>query len=91
MSGRTIQKPGAALRATFAFFLLNLPLVITVAAVYMLSGGMTAEWWVRGILAIMVAVAEAVIVVETVGPPLRDWIKSEEYVAEGDRPSWQKD
>ena len=88
---RTIRKPGTALRATVAFGLLNLPLVITTGFVYLLSGGETAEWWVRGILAIGVAVAEYTIVITTIGPPLYDWIRSEEFVKEGSKPSWEKE
>ena len=88
--GRHLKKPGTALRATVAFGLLNLPLIITTAVVYHLGGGETAEWWVRGILAIGVAIAEFSIVVSTIGPPLYDWIKSEEYVPDNEKPSWER-
>lgn len=83
-------KPGTALRATAALFILNVPLGITVIAVYWLSGGTIAEWWVRGILAVAVAIAEAAIVLNTIAPPMLTWIKGEESVAEGQKASWEK-
>jgi hypothetical protein len=78
-------KPGVALRATAAFALLNLPLIGTVAFSYMLAGGSESEWWIRGILAVGVAVSELAIVINTIGPPLKDWIKSAEWVDEPDK------
>lgn len=84
-----VKKPGTAMRATVAFALLNVPLLITVYFVWLMSGGESAEWWVRGILAIAVAFAEFAIVVTTIGPPLYEWIKSEEYVDDGKKPSWE--
>lgn len=86
----TMKKPGTALRATVAFALLNLPLIGTAAFAYWMGGGMGAEWWLRGILAVGVAVSEFAIVTTTIGPPLYDWIKSEEYVEKGEKPSWEK-
>lgn len=90
MTRRVVRKPGTAIRATVAFFLLNLPLTVTVYFVYLMSGGENAEWWVRGILAIAVAVAEFAIVISTIGPPLYEWIQSEEYLEEGEKPSWER-
>lgn len=89
MGSRKVQKPGVALRATAAFTLLNLPLIGTVLFALWMAGGDNADWWVRGILAIAVAVGETVIVTTTIGPPLYDWIKSEEYVEDGKKPSWE--
>jgi len=85
-----MKRPGTALRATAGFALLNLPLIVTVVTVVWLSGGEAAEWWVRGILAVAVCVAEFAIVVTTIGPPLYEWIVSEEYVEDGEKPSWQR-
>lgn len=86
------RKPGTALRATAAFVLLNLPLVGTAAFTYWMGGGMGAEWWLRAVLAVAVAGSELAIVTTTIGPPLLDWIKSEEYIdrSRGDRPTWEK-
>lgn len=87
---RTVQKPGVALRATVAFALLNLPLIVTTFFVYFMSGGALAEWYVRGLLAVIVAVAEFTIVTQTIAPPLLGWIKGEELVKDGEKPSWEK-
>jgi hypothetical protein len=84
------KKPGAAGRATVVFMLLNAPLVLTSAVVIWLSGGVNAEWYVRGILAVGFAVSEFAIVVNTIAPPMLDWIKSEEYVKDGEKPSWER-
>lgn len=88
--GDRVQKPGVAMRATAAFALLNLPLVGTVLFALWMAGGNEADWWIRGILALVVAVAEFAIVTTTIAPPLYDWIKSEEYVKDGAKPSWEK-
>lgn len=82
MARKLVQRKGVALRATFAFVLLNLPLMFTAFLCYYLAGGESSEWWVRGIVALMVAVGEFWIVVETIGPPLREWIRGEEWVDE---------
>lgn len=89
MPTRLVKRPGTAGRATAAFALLNLPLVVTVGAVYWLAGGIEAEWWLRGIIGVAVAVSEAAITLNTIGPPLMEWIKGEEYVEEGKDPSWK--
>lgn len=86
----TVTKPGTALRATGAFVLLNLPLLVTIYFVYWMTGGEAAELWVRIILAVLVAAAEFAIVVTTIGPPLYDWIKTEETIYVGDKPSWEQ-
>ncbi len=90
MEGRQVKKPGTAGRATAAFALLNLPLVATAVFVFWLGGGNAAEWWLKGIMGVLVAVAEFSIVVTTIAPPLYEWIKGEEWVSEGERPSWEK-
>ena len=90
MGSKQIQRPGTALRATAAFALLNLPLIGTVLFALWMAGGQDAEWWIRGILAILVAAAEFAIVT-TIAPPLYDWIKSEEWVDEGKKPSWERE
>lgn len=80
MSGEYRDKPGVAGRATAAFMLLNLPLATTAVVVFYLGGGATAEWWLRGILAVGVAASELAIVLETIGPPLKGWINQREWV-----------
>lgn len=90
MGSKLKKKPGTALRATAAFALLNLPLIGTVLFALWMAGGNEADWWIRGILALAVAIAEFAIVTTTIAPPLYDWIKSEEYVEDGQKPSWER-
>lgn len=85
-----MKKPGTALRATAAFTLLNIPLFLTLVVVYYAAGGMEANWWIRGIVALAFAVSEFSIVATTIAPPLYDWIKSEETVNDNEKPSWEK-
>jgi len=87
---KTYKRPGTAWRAAVAFILLNLPLLVTAYAIYHLAGGSEAEWWARGILAVVIAVAEFSVVTSTIAPPLYEWIKSEEVVADGAKPSWER-
>lgn len=87
---KVYKKPGAAVRSMAAFGLLNLPLLVTGYVVYHLAGGETAEWWVRGIVAVLISAAEFSIVTTTIGPPLYDWIQGEESVKDGEKPSWEK-
>jgi hypothetical protein len=55
-----------------------------IAVAYWLSGGQSAEWWARGILAVGVAVAQFAIVSTTIGPPVMEWIEGKEYVEQKD-------
>ena len=84
------NKPGVAGRATVAMVLLNVPLLLVGAAVYWLAGTADAEWWARGTLAVVLAVAEFAIVITTIAPPLYDWITQKEFVEKGGKPSWEK-
>lgn len=85
----SVRKPGTALRATAAFALLNVPLIGVTAFVWFLANG-AADFWLRTFIGVAVSVAEFAIVSTTIGPPLYDWIKSEEYVQDGQKPSWEK-
>lgn len=85
-----VSKPGLVWRALAAFILLNLPLILTIGFVWYLAGGDHAEWWVKGILAIGTAACELGIVAGTIADPLHKWIKSEEYITDGQKPSWEK-
>ncbi len=84
------EKPGTAIRATIAFLILNLPLIIAAYFTYWISGGAAAEWYVRGIVAVGVTVAEFAIVVNTIGPPMAEWIRSEEVIKDNEKPSWER-
>lgn len=79
-----VTKPGLFGRAIAAFFLFNLAVALTIAVAYWLSGGQSAEWWARGILAVGVAVAQFAIVSTTIGPPVMEWIEGKEYVEQKD-------
>lgn len=80
------NKPGLFYRAVAAFVLLNIATILTLLATWWLSGGMASPWQIRGLLAVAVAVAEFSIVTTTIGPPLMDWIKSQECVEEEKQP-----
>lgn len=88
--GEYKTRPGTAQRATVAFFLLNIPLFMTTYFVYWMGGQESADWWLRGILAIGFAAAEFAIVFSTITEPLYEWIKGKEYVPEGQKASWEK-
>lgn len=85
-----VQRPGVALRATAAFGLLNMALILTAAVVYYLAGAGSAEWWARGLIAICFAISEFAIVTTTIGPPLYEWVAGKEWVRDGEKPSWER-
>lgn len=80
---QTRDKPGVGFRAAVVFFILNLPIIGVTYFAYWMAGGQGAEWFIRGVLAIGVAVAEFALVTTTIGPPLVDWIKSTETYDDG--------
>ena len=77
-------------RACVAWVVLNLSMFIVLGfTVWLLSAYMNA-WYVILPLVVSLVITEWIITGETIAPIVREWIKQEEYVKEGDRPSWEK-
>jgi len=86
-----MKKPGVFKRATIAWFMLNAVLVITLAVtVYMVSPWMDSGYVVVPLLIAFIG-AEWWIMAETLAPIVRDWIRQEEYVSDGNKPSWDRE
>lgn len=85
-----VKKPGYMQRACVAWVVLNLSMFIVLGfTVWLLSAYMNA-WYVILPLVVSLVITEWIITGETIAPIVREWIKQEEYVKEGDRPSWEK-
>lgn len=86
----TLKKPGYMLRACVAWVIFNSILIFTLAmTVYVIRPWM-ASWYVMVPLLVAVVVSEWIIMGETIAPIIKDWIKQEEYVKDGEKPSWQR-
>ena len=90
MGYKTVKKPGYMLRACVGWVILNLVLLFTLAATVYIVQGYLDRWYVIGTLLIIVMVSEIGIMNETIAPILTDWIKQEETVDDGQKPTWQK-
>ena len=86
-----MTKPGYMRRAVIAWCILNGILIATLALVVYVVTPWMERWFVMIPLLVAVIVSEAVIMAETIGPIIRDWIKQDEYVRDGDKPSWLRD
>ncbi len=84
-------KPGYMRRAVLAWCILNGILIATLALIVYVIEPWMAQWYVMVPLLVAVVVSEWVIMVQTVGPIIRDWIKQEESVGQDEKPSWEKD
>ncbi len=87
----TVTKPGYMRRAVIAWCILNGILIATLALIVFVIEPWMKEWYVMVPLLIAVVVSEWIIMAETIGPIIRDWIKQDEYLNEGEKPSWEKD
>lgn len=77
-------------RACVAWVVLNLSMFIVLGfTVWLLSAYMNA-WYVILPLVVSLVITEWIITGETIAPIVREWIKQEEYVKEGEKPSWQR-
>lgn len=86
----SIKKPGYMFRACIAWAIFNTILLFTLAAlIYILKGHLQA-WYVMIPIIVAVVVSEWVIMAETIAPIVKEWITQEEYVKEGESPSWKK-
>lgn len=87
----SMKRPGYMLRACVAWVILNAVLIFTLAAlVFVLPRDQLSQWYVMIPLIIAVVVSQWIIMAETIAPIIKEWIKQEEYVKDGERPSWQK-
>jgi hypothetical protein len=87
---KKVRRPGFMGRACVAWVVLNVAMFLSLGIfVYFLGPWMT-QWYV--ILPVVVATiaTEWVITSETIAPIIRDWIIQEEYIKDGDSPSWEK-
>jgi hypothetical protein len=86
----TVKKPGYMFRACIAWFILNLVLGATLAAIVYVIGPYVDRWYVMIPLLVGIVASEWIIMSETLSPIILDWIKQEEYVKDGEQPSWKK-
>lgn len=86
----TLKKPGYMFRACVAWVILNAVLLFTLAALVFILKGYLATWYVMIPVIVAVVVSEWVIMAETIAPIVKDWIKQEEYVKDGDKPTWAR-
>lgn len=87
---KLVRKPGYMGRAVIAWCIFNTILFVTLGAIVWLVGGYLDRWFVMIPMMIAVVVSEWIIMAETVAPIIKDWIKQEEYVSEGGKPSWER-
>jgi hypothetical protein len=85
-----VKKPGYMGRACIAWVILNAVLLFTLAALVYILQGYLDKWFVTIPILVGVIISEWVIMSETIAPIISDWIKQEEYVKDGDKPSWSK-
>lgn len=89
---KTVKRPGYMLRAIAAWFIFNGILVATLAATtYFLDQEIVRTWYVGGALALGIVVSEWIIMAETIAPVIKEWIKQEEWISDGKRPSWERE
>lgn len=85
-----MRKPGYMKRAVIAWCILNGILLFTLAAFVFILGDYMDRWYVMIPMLIGVVISEWIIMGETIAPIIKDWIKQEELVEDGQKPSWQK-
>lgn len=82
-----IKKPGYGRRAFIAYGLFNLILLFTLAVVTFFLSPFMDRWYVILPVVAGFIISEWIIIAETIGPIVQDWIKQEEYVADEPRKS----
>jgi len=88
----TVKRPGYMLRACIAWVILNTVLIFTLAAlVFVLPRDQLSQWYVMIPIIVAVVVSQWIIMGETIAPIIKEWIKQEEYIGDGKKPSWEKD
>lgn len=87
----TMKRPGYMLRACVAWVILNFVVIVTLGAlVFVLPKDQLSQWYVMIPLLVAVVISQWIIMGETIAPIIKEWIKQEEYVRDGEKPSWQK-
>lgn len=89
MSGKHVKRPGYMFRAVVAWCIFNSILFVTLGAIVYLVGNYLDRWFVMIPMMMAVVGSEWIIMSETIAPVIKDWVKQEEFVTEGQKPSWQ--
>lgn len=84
------KKPGYMRRACVAWVILNAVLFATLAALVFILGPYVNQWFVMVPIIIAVVASQWIIMGETIAPIIKEWIKQEELVKDGEKPSWAK-
>jgi hypothetical protein len=77
-------------RAIVAWVVLNVAMFVTLGVSVYFLGPFLNAWYVILPILLVTIVSEVMITGDTVYPVVRQWIDQEEYVKEGEKPSWQK-
>jgi hypothetical protein len=85
-----VKKPGFMGRAIVAWVVLNVAMFVTLGVSVYFLGPFLNAWYVILPILLVTIVSEVMITGDTVYPVVRQWIDQEEYVKEGEKPSWQK-
>lgn len=86
-----MKRPGYMLRACVAWIILNAVLIFTLSAlVFVLPRDQLSQWYVMIPIILAVVVSQWIIMAETIAPIIKEWIKQEEYVKDGEKPSWEQ-
>ncbi len=84
-----MKKPGYMLRACIAWIIWNAILLFTLAVVVYICRPIMDRWYVMIPLLVGIVASEWIIMAETIAPIISDWIKQEEDVKSGEKPSWK--
>lgn len=84
-----VKRPGYMKRAVIAWCLLNGIMIAMLAILIYLIGPYIDRWYVMIPLLVAILVSEFIIMTETIAPIIKEWIKQEEYVTDGQKPSWE--
>jgi hypothetical protein len=86
-----VKRPGYMKRAVIAWCLLNGIMIAMLAILVYLIGPYVDRWYVMIPLLVAILVSEFVIMTETIAPIIKEWIKQEEYISDGQKPSWDRE
>jgi len=85
-----VKKPGYMGRAVTAWSVLNLALLVVLYVMTYILKDYMDHWIVMAVILIATVTTEWAITVLTVLPIVKEWIDQEEYVNDGEKPSWEK-
>lgn len=86
----TVKRPGMMWRATAAWLVLNVAMLATLAIIVYVVQPWMQNWYIALPILVSVVVTEWMITSETIAPIVREWIKGEELVKDGEKPSWER-